>query len=111
MKEKMKLILSIVSYENASEIQNNLIKKNFFITRLATKGGFLKENNSTFVIGAKESQVEQILKIIKDYSKKKTQMIPNNIINQFGAFYNLSNEINTGGSITFVLDIEQFIKL
>ncbi|MDV3198380.1 MAG: cyclic-di-AMP receptor [Vigna little leaf phytoplasma] len=107
----MKLILAIVSNEDSNNVQNNLNKANLFNTKLSTKGGFLQEKNVTFIIGLKEEKVEQALDIIKKNSKTRTQLIPNNILNEFDAYYSLSSEISVGGATVFILDVEQFYKL
>ncbi|MFB5029726.1 MAG: transcriptional regulator [Candidatus Phytoplasma pruni] len=111
MKDSMKLILAIVSSEDANKVQNNLNKENVFCTRLSTKGGFLREENATFVIGIDSERVDEVLQIIKEHSRKRTQMIPGNVLNEMGAFYSLPSEISIGGATVFILDVEQFLKL
>lgn len=107
----MKLILAIVSIEDANKVQNSLNKANLFNTRLSTKGGFLRETNATFIIGLKTEKVETALEIFKNESKTKTQLIPNNILNEFDAYYSLPSEISIGGATVFILDVDQFYKL
>ncbi|QTX02828.1 transcriptional regulator [Candidatus Phytoplasma luffae] len=107
----MKLVLAIVSNEDANQVEMNLNKENFFNTRLATKGGFLKENNVTFIIGLKKEKVEQVLEIFRKYSKTKTQLIPNNIFNEFSFYFNLPSEVSIGGATIFILDVEKFLKI
>ncbi|TVY12309.1 cyclic-di-AMP receptor [Candidatus Phytoplasma pini] len=108
----MKLIIVIFPSEYATQIQNHLNKEFFFHTRLSTKGGFLKETNATLIIGLKEEKIERVLEIIKIHSKTKTQMIPNNVLNEFGAtFFPLSSEISISGATVFILDVEKFYKL
>ncbi|MDO8168081.1 cyclic-di-AMP receptor [Candidatus Phytoplasma melaleucae] len=111
MNENVKLIIAIISAEDADQVQQNLNKEKFFSTRLSTKGGFLRKKNTTLIIGLKANLVNQALEIIKKYSRKKTQMIPNDILNEFGAYYSLPSEISIGGATIFVLDVEKFLKL
>ncbi|KXT29198.1 hypothetical protein AXA84_0270 [Candidatus Phytoplasma oryzae] len=110
MNNKIKLIFAIVSNEDANKVQNNLNKESIFNTRLATKGGFLKENNATFMIGLAENKIEKTLSIIKKYSKTKTQLIPNHILNEFIPYCSLPSEVSIGGATVFILDVEKFIK-
>ncbi|WP_349401621.1 cyclic-di-AMP receptor [Candidatus Phytoplasma solani] len=107
----MKLIIAIVSSNDANKVENSLIENSFFITKLATKGGFLKETNATFILGVKEEQVHKALDIIGKHSKKKTQLIPNSIMNQFSAYSSLPTEISIGGATIFVLNVDQFLKV
>ncbi|WCA22238.1 cyclic-di-AMP receptor [Candidatus Phytoplasma oryzae] len=110
MNDKTKLILAIVSDEDANQVQKNLNQESIFNTRLTTKGGFLQENNTTFLIGLNENKVEHTLNIIKKYSKTKSQLIPNHILNEFNAYYSLPSEVTIGGATIFIIDIEQFLK-
>ncbi|GLH60612.1 hypothetical protein PAWBP_3500 [Paulownia witches'-broom phytoplasma] len=109
--DNMKLIIAIVSSHDANKVQQSLIENSFFTTRLATKGGFLKEANATFILGVKEEQVPKALEIIKAHSHKKTQMIPNNIINEFSAYNSFPTEVSVGGATILVLDVGQFLKV
>jgi uncharacterized protein YaaQ len=110
MNNKTKLILAIVSNTDANKIQSNLNEESLFNTRLSTKGGFLRETNTTFIIGLNENKIEKALSIIKKYSKTKTQLIPSHILNEFDAYYSLPSEVSVGGATVFVLDVEQFLK-
>ncbi|MEZ0180252.1 cyclic-di-AMP receptor ['Camptotheca acuminata' phytoplasma] len=105
----MKLLLVIVSKEDANEVEKHLNEENFFNTRLDTKGGFLKENNSTFIIGLKEEKIDQALEIFKKYSKTRTKTISSNIFDQINLFS--SSEVTVGGSVVFILDVEKFLKI
>ncbi|WP_323847935.1 cyclic-di-AMP receptor [Phytoplasma sp.] len=111
MDNEMKLILAIISNEDANKVQNYLNEYNFFHTRLDIKGGFLKENNTTFIIGLKKEKVDQVLEIFKEHSQAKTQLIPKNDFNEMSAYSDLSSEITIGGTTVFVLNIEKFLQI
>ncbi|WP_412097733.1 cyclic-di-AMP receptor [Candidatus Phytoplasma palmae] len=110
-KDKMKLIIAIISSSDANKVQTNLNKENLSNTRLATKGGFLREKNATFIIGLSEDQLEKALKIIKKHSQTKTQLINNNILNKFGDHFDTQTKIIIGGATVFILNIENFLKI
>ncbi|MBP5835946.1 cyclic-di-AMP receptor [Candidatus Phytoplasma meliae] len=107
----MKLIIAIVNSNDANKVQTVLIENSFFTTRLVTQGGFLKKANATFILGVREDQVSKVLDIIGKHSHKKTQMIPNNIMNQFSAYSSLPTEVSIGGATIFVLNVDQFCKV
>mgnify|MGYP002226476742 CR=1 FL=1 len=44
----MKLITAIVNKEDSKNVCNELLKSKFYVTRLATTGGFLMAGNVTF---------------------------------------------------------------
>ena len=55
----MKLVLAIVSNEDASKVIKTLIKEGFFVTKLATTGGFLMSGNTTILVGAGPNAEQQ----------------------------------------------------
>ena len=50
----MKLILAIVSNDDASSVNAALTKENYSVTRLATTGGFLRAGNTTMIVGTED---------------------------------------------------------
>ncbi|HOA79063.1 MAG: cyclic-di-AMP receptor [Bacilli bacterium] len=107
----MKLIIAIVSNEDCSLLMKTLIKHKYFVTKLSSSGGFLKKGNATLMIGAKTEDIEEIIKIISDYSKTRKEMVPTSIINEFGAMPSIPFEVTVGGATLFIVDVEKFIKL
>jgi len=107
----MKLIVAIVSSDDANKVQKALVKERFFSTRLSTSGGFLRSGNVTFMIGINDEKVPRALEIIEMHSKKRAKLVPNTIVNEFGSFTALPIEVEVGGATVFVLNVEQFIKV
>ncbi len=107
-----KLILAVVSNEDASRVVKGLVKGNFLVTKLATKGGFLMNGNTTIMVGIKEEQKEDALKIIADNSKKRTKIVQNSISSEFGFFQAINPlEVEVGGATVFIINVEEQIKL
>jgi uncharacterized protein YaaQ len=50
----MKLVMAIVSNEDANKVIKNLIKTNFVVTKLASTGGFLMSGNTTIIVGVQD---------------------------------------------------------
>lgn len=107
----MKMVFAIVSSDDASSVQKALIKEHFQATKLATTGGFLMKGNTTFLIGAEDEKVSEIINIIGNHSKQRKKIIPNSVINEFGMLSTSPVEITVGGATIFVLNVEQFLKL
>ena len=53
----MKLIIAIVNNDDSNAVQTALTEGGFFVTKLATSGGFLKKGNTTFFIGTNDDKV------------------------------------------------------
>ena len=104
----MKLIIAIIQDEDASEVISHLNEAKFQVTRLSTKGGFLRAGNTTIMTGVEDEKVEGALKIIEENSKARTQYATS-----CGAMHGLilaPIEVKVGGATVFVLDVEQFHK-
>lgn len=107
----MKLVLAIVSNDDASSVSNALNKENFQVTRLATTGGFLRAGNTTMIIGCEDDKVENCLEIIGREGQKRTEVVPTTASYDIGRYASFPVEVQVGGATVFVLDVEQFAKL
>lgn len=108
----MKLIIAIVQKEDAPDLSSTLIENGFYVTKLATTGGFLKEGNVTFLIGAAEEKLEEIKSIIKDTCKSRDMVISNPTPYPLseGSDINFGLTTKIGGATIFILNIDEFEK-
>ena len=105
----MKLIFAIVNSDDASTVSVELTKKGYIVTKLSTKGGFLKVGNTTFLIGVEEEKVEDVIATIRTYSSKRKQAVPN--LTAFpGDTLTMPMEVMVGGATIFVTDVARFEK-
>ncbi len=107
----MKLIFAIVSNDDSSKVSKELTKNRFSVTRLATTGGFLMAGNTTFLIGTEDDKVDEVISIIGTHSKRRTQMVPSSASYGVGMYTSFPVEVQVGGAIVFVTNIERFEKL
>lgn len=107
----MKLILIIVANEDAVKVANALLKSKYFVTKLASTGGLLMSGNTTLLVGTENENVDDVFKIVGEYSKTRKKIVPNTIPNEFGMFAPYPLEVQVGGATIFVLSVEQFKKL
>lgn len=107
----MKLIIAIIQDEDAGEVISNLNKSGFQVTRLSTKGGFLRAGNTTLLTGVEEEKVQEAMDIIEENSKARTQYatLPSSCGAMHG-FVLSPIEVNIGGATVFVVDVDQFKK-
>lgn len=103
----MKLIIAIVQKADSNKLQRAFIKNNVRATKLATTGGFLSEGNTTFLIGAADEEVKNILDIIKAKSKSREEFIQPNLI-QTGLALNQLVKVTVGGATCFIVKVDQF---
>lgn len=107
----MKLILAIVSNDDASSVTASLTKESFSVTRLATTGGFLRAGNTTIIVGTDDDKVESCIEIIGNESKRRTEIVPSTASYDIGRYASFPVEVQIGGATIFVMDVEQFHKL
>ena len=106
----MKLIIAIVSNDDANKVQSELTKNGFSITKLATTGGFLMSGNTTLICGTQDEKVDKAISIIGELSKKRTQMVPSSTYGT-STYASFPVEVTVGGATVFVTDIERYEKL
>ena len=107
----MKLILAIVSNDDASAVSSALTRNNFYMTRLATTGGFLRAGNTTIIIGTEDELVDKAIEVSGSEAKRRTEMVPSTASYDIGRYASFPVEVQVGGATIFVLDVEQFMKL
>lgn len=107
----MKLVLAIVSNDDSGSVSRALTKEGFSVTKQATTGGFLMAGNTTLLIGVDDEKVQQVMDIVANHSRKRTQMMPTNASYGVGMYTSFPVEVTVGGATVFVLDVERFEKV
>ena len=107
----MKMILAIVSKDDADYVQQGLTLGGFQATKLATTGGFLRAGNATVIVGVDEDKVDDVISTIKEHSHRRKQVIPATSELGMGFFPAVPVEVTIGGATVFVVDVERFEKL
>ena len=104
----MKLITAIVNKEDSKNVCNELLKSKFYVTRLATTGGFLMAGNMTLLICTDDERVDDCIGII---SKQRTEIVPGTATLGLGIESTMPMEVTVGGATVMVTNVERFEKL
>lgn len=108
----MKLIIAVVQDKDSNRLVNALGEHNFQTTKLATTGGFLKEGNTTLMIGCNDENVDNALEIIKDNCSHREQMVAP--ISPMGgnadSYIPKPVKVEVGGATVFILPVESFFQ-
>jgi len=108
----MKLLIAIVNNDDATAVSTALTEGGYFITKIATSGGFLKKGNTTFLLGTNDEKVEGAMDIIKENAKKRVVKEPTVPPTEMGEFFTpIMVDVLVGGATVFVLNVERFEKL
>lgn len=108
----MKLIIAIVQDQDIPSLIDDLTKKDFRVTKLASTGGFLKSGNTTILMGVEEELVPEALKIIEENCQTReitTSLLTVSMPGDTYIPYPL--EVQVGGATLFILDVEEYIKI
>lgn len=108
----MKLIISIVNNDDSNAVSSALTQNGFFVTKLATSGGFLKKGNTTFFTGTSDDKVDQAIEIIKSHARKRVVKEPAVPPTEMGDFLTpIMIDVLVGGATVFVVDVDRFEKV
>lgn len=108
----MKLIIAVVQDKDTNRLVDALSEEKFQTTKLATTGGFLKEGNTTLMIGCDDVYMEDALNIIRDNCSQREQMVAP--ISPMGgnadSYIPKPVKVEVGGATVFILPIESFYQ-
>ena len=107
----MKLITAIVNKEDSKAVCNELLRAHFYVTRLATTGGFLMAGNMTLLIGTEDERVDDCIACISKCCKQRTEIVPGTATLGFGFESAMPMEVTVGGATVMVTNVERFEKL
>ena len=108
----MKLIIAIVQDQDSIVLIDELNNEGYRVTKLASTGGFLRDGNTTLLIGVEDDYVNNVIDIIKTNAKRReitsTMM---SVEMQGDAYFPFPVEVTVGGATIFVLSVEEYIKI
>ncbi|GKQ42155.1 nitrogen regulatory protein P-II [Companilactobacillus sp. RD055328] len=104
----MKMIIAIVQDKDSAELSDALMDANVRTTKLSSTGGFLRAGNTTFLIGADDDKIDDILDIIKKTSHTRQEFMTPPVSMTADATIQTPVEVQVGGATVFVLPVDQF---
>jgi uncharacterized protein YaaQ len=108
----LKLIIAVIQDKDSNRLTDALSDENFKTTKLATTGGFLKEGNTTLMVGCEDQYVDEALEIIKENCSHREQMVAP--ISPMGgnadSYIPKPVKVEVGGATCFILPIESFYQ-
>lgn len=106
----MKLIIAIVQDKDSNRLSDEFNKSNIRATKLSTTGGFLKEGNTTFLIGIDDERVSEALALVEEHCQSREQYMtsPIGLDVNMDSYFSVPVPIQVGGATVFILPIESF---
>jgi uncharacterized protein YaaQ len=108
----VKLAVCIVHNRDKHRVTDELVRAGFKFTVIGSTGGFLREGNTTMLIGVDEVELVTLERLFKENCQSREQLV--NVM-PFeaatpGAFIPNPVKVPVGGAVMFVLNIEQFLR-
>ena len=97
----MKLVLLVVSDDDANNVVDALVDQGYHITRLASTGGFLRRGNSLLLCGVDDDRVEPLLEVVRANTEER--VLPQ--MTDWGG------EVHVSRAVVFVCALERFARL
>lgn len=122
MDEKKILMIAVIQARDSEETISALNKKGYYVTVLSTTGGFLKQKNTTLMIGTDASERRKVMTILKekagarmeaDYSASMFDASPNSEVPMQTFTAKVAPPImrNVGGATVFTINVEEMVKI
>jgi uncharacterized protein YaaQ len=108
----VKLFIAVIHNRDKNKVVDDLVRDGYKFTIIGSTGGFLREGNTTFLIGVQEEEKEALMNIIQRNCQVREQVV--NVLppeaTQVGSFVPNPVKVPVGGAIVFVLDVEEFAR-
>ncbi len=105
-----KLVIAIIHDEDAGNVMGALHEAGYRVTRLASRGGFLRSRNTTLLVGLEDEQVGAAIAIIERNCEPRTEQVPIEAFAGMEASW-LPTEVTHGGATIFVLPLDEIRRL
>ncbi|MGE5508876.1 MAG: cyclic-di-AMP receptor [Chitinophagales bacterium] len=109
----MKLVVAVVQDQDVANLLAALTRAGHPATKLASTGGFLREGNSTVLVGVEEEKVDSVIEVVRQTCRARRQLVtPLATVGRVEmSYFTEPVEVPVGGATVFVLDVEQFVKV
>lgn len=110
---RMKLLVVIVQDADAAGLVKEFTRRHLEVTKLASTGGFLREGNTTLLIGVDDDKLEIAKDVIREKCRSRTRFVTPGVpvAEQPEPFLAQPVEVPVGGAVAFVLNVEEFFKV
>ncbi|GAA5436104.1 cyclic-di-AMP receptor [Deinococcus sp. A31D244] len=109
----MKLVLAVIQDADATALVRVLSENAFEVTKLASTGGFLREGNTTLMIGVDDERLEELKRHVQRTCRARTRLVAPSVPmgEQNEGLVGDPVEVPVGGAVMFVMGVQEFIKV
>ncbi len=108
----MKLVVCIVHNRDRNRLSDGLVKAGMKFTVIGSTGGFLREGNSTLLVGLESDDIGALKEIVQANCSTREQVV--NVAPFEGspttAILPSPVRVQVGGAVMFVLEVDEFAR-
>lgn len=104
------MVVCVVHNRDRNRVTDELIKRGFKFTVIGSSGGFLREGNTTMLIGAEDECIEELKDVIQENCEQREQLVnvaPFDSVSP-GGLLPSPVKVPVGGAVMFVMDVSEF---
>ena len=107
----MKLVVAIVSNHDVGELLLAFSRQKIRSTKLASSGGFLREGNTTLLLGVEDEKVQDVLDIVEENCSSRVVTRTDIMGIHESPLLNMTPlEVEISGATVFILPMEEMLK-
>lgn len=109
----MKLMIAILHERDKQRVSDALLQAGHKFTVVASTGGFLRDGNTTLLIGTDEDNIDDVIETIRGCCPSRDEYVNQPLPDALGATGVMMNpvKVKVGGAIIFVVDVEKFVRV
>jgi uncharacterized protein YaaQ len=109
----MKAVVAVVQGQDTIRLGNALRQKSIPFTTIDSTGGFLRERNSTFMLGTPDDQLQRVLDVISANCHTRSEYVSSypSAFDPAEFYMPRPIEVQVGGASVWILDVEYFEPL
>jgi uncharacterized protein YaaQ len=108
----MKLAVCTIHNRDKSRVNEAMVAAGFKFTVISSTGGFLREGNTTLLVGMEPEKVEDFKALINEHCRTREQLVsvPPLEAAPPGGLLSTPVRVPVGGAVMFVLDVDEFAR-
>lgn len=107
----MKLMLIIISNEDANDVTKGLLNEKYFVTKLSSTGGLLHNGNTTLLVGVDNKDVPKVKEVVATFAKARKKRINAGEPGELNMFSMFPKDVSISGATIFVLNVDEYYKI
>ncbi len=109
----MKLVMVIVQDKDAVHLLEGLLARGLRATKLASTGGFLREGNTTLMIGVEDDRLDELIGVVRTTCRAREQLVTPlaPLSGATESYVPYPVEVQVGGATLFVLTVDRFERV